>query len=99
MLLILLAGLGIFFYIKSSDPAKREAKRKAKEEKKLAKLKEKAGVIEEEIAEDEVPQVSSDELINPEEIEDLEKTKEAPAIDHTDILDGIEDLFDDREEK
>ena len=31
--------------------------------------------------------------------EDLEKTKEAPAIDHTDILDGIEDLFDDREEK
>lgn len=99
VLLILLAGLGIFFYIKSSDPAKREAKRKAKEEKKLAKLKEKAGVIEEEIAEDEVPQVSSDELINPEEIEDLEKTKEAPAIDHTDILDGIEDLFDDREEK
>ena len=29
--------------------------------------------------------------------EELEKTKEAPVIDRSDILEGIEDLFDDNQ--
>ena len=91
ILALLMVGLGIFFYVKSRDPEKK----RLKEEKKKAKQAAKEAKKEEATEEKTVPEV---EPVNePTPTEELEKTKEAPVIDRSDILEGIEDLFDDNQ--
>lgn len=95
ILVFALVGLGIFFYLKTETPEhkqKRIDKKQAKKNKKLAKIEEPEEESEEVLEEKEE---TLDEIESVEE--DLEKTLEAPILDHTDILDGIEDLFDEKD--
>lgn len=89
ILILALSGLGIFFYLKSETPEKKKARLEKKKNKMLAKeakVNKKVETVVEEIAE--VEEVTTE----------LEQTKEAPIIDHSDILDGIEELLDETKE-
>lgn len=89
ILILALSGLGIFFYLKSETPEKKKARLEKKKNKMLAKEAKVNKEVEpavEEIAE--VEEVTTE----------LEQTKEAPIIDHSDILDGIEELLDETKE-
>lgn len=89
ILILALSGLGIFFYLKSETPEKKKARLEKKKNKMLAKeakVNKEVETAVEEIAE--VEEVTTE----------LEQTKEAPIIDHSDILDGIEELLDETKE-
>lgn len=87
VLVFLLVGVGIFFYLKTETPEhkkKRKDKKEAKQKKKLAVIEEPEELLEEEEIPEEIESVE----------DELDQTIEAPVLDHSDILDGIEDLFD-----
>lgn len=92
ILILGLVALGVFFYLKTTSPEKKQAKLEKKKQKEFAKQKKKTEVVEEVIE----PESNDVEELGEEVLEeDLEPTIEAPAVDHSDILDGIDDLFSD----
>ncbi|MEG1495023.1 MAG: cadherin-like beta sandwich domain-containing protein [Bacilli bacterium] len=88
-LLLAVAGLGIYFYLKSgsSSKAKRRALNQTKEDNKVNQTED--PLLDEDI---EIPDEIS--LVDEDEEDLLDATKEAPKISRSDILDGIEDLFE-----
>lgn len=91
ILILGLVALGVFFYLKTTSPEKKQAKLEKKKQKELAKQKKKTEIVEEVETESNDVEELGEEVLE----EDLEPTIEAPAVDHSDILDGIEDLFSD----
>ncbi len=98
-LAIVMVGLGIYFFIKSKE---KKPKVKPKREEQVSKEEKVPQTTEPVVTQEEIPpleEVKEESSIEQppvvEILEDLEDTKEAPVIDHSDILDGIESLFDD----
>ncbi len=101
ILALLMLGLGIFFFIKSRDPEKirlkkekKEAKKKKDEEDSVESTPSEIEKVQEEVPTETV-ETSPLASQNMSEEDLLEKTIEAPVVDRSDILNDIEDLFDD----
>lgn len=103
LLLITIGGLGIYFYIKTSDPAKKQKKL----EKKRQKLLEKANKlnVSNEVKESPLVEVEDkEEIIDSKEdindqdtLEFQQPTRTSRMARHDDnVLKGIEDLFEDK---
>ena len=111
VVLIAIAAVGIIFYMKSASPEKKkekEARKKAKQEAKEAATK-KEEKVEEPTEKKEEPATPTEgsktqsdakpqeEMIDV--LDDLEDTKEAPIVKDVkdDILEGMDDIFDDKD--
>ena len=104
LLLIVIGGLGIYFYVKTSDPRKKQKKI----EKKRQKLLEKANKLSRTSEVDESPLVEVEEkeeiISNDEDINEQDTLEFKQPVQRTsrmarhdeNVLSGIEDLFEDK---